>query len=70
MPHSRKSRSAFPGVERGMGLTKREYAVIHILAGLLGHPDLDPEYHDVVNDAITIADDMFTRLGDPEWKRE
>lgn len=62
---SRKTKSAFPDADRGPGLTKREYAAIHILAGMMASDEGQVGVSDAsVKEAVSGADLLFAQLRD------
>lgn len=69
---SSPSRAAFPSLERGSGLTKREYAAIHILAGAGGLPGAIEDDHtieELAEDAVYQADALLAALKGPRGGR-
>lgn len=51
-----------------VGMTKREYAAIHILAGMVADPETDGETW-MMKNAVIFADKLFERLDKPAYKR-
>lgn len=49
-------------------LTKREYFALHILQGLLAHPDCSSDANKVINSAVEGADHLIAELNKQDTK--